>query len=58
MPAHAAFFSIYEITKKILGVKVDEFSPIAAGAVGIISCIAHDSIMTPTDSKYFILALK
>jgi solute carrier family 25 iron transporter 28/37 len=50
MPAHAAFFSIYELSKRALGVTVDDFHPMAAAVVGITATLAHDSIMTPADT--------
>lgn len=49
VPAHAAYFSIFESSKKALGVDGNSHKPVASMAVGAISVMAHDSIMTPLD---------
>lgn len=49
LPAHAAYFSIYEFTKEELGGNGSDHSPFAAGASGVLGTLAHDAIMTPMD---------
>jgi len=49
IPAHAAYFSIYEKSKVAFGADQDGHHPLAAGASGALATIAHDSIMTPMD---------
>jgi len=49
VPAHAAYFAIYENSKVVLGVDQPGHHPVAAAATGMLSTIAHDSIMTPMD---------
>lgn len=49
IPAHAAYFSIYEYSKEKLGVNRPGHSPFAAGACGVLGTIAHDLIMNPMD---------
>ena len=50
VPAHAAFFSIYEYSKRSLKIEMDShlyfFSTFFTGAV---ATVAHDMIMTPMD---------
>lgn len=50
VPAHAAYFSIYESTKQRLGANQPGHHPIAAAASGVLATLAHDSIMTPMDT--------
>mmetsp|Transcript_6778 Transcript_6778/g.7792 ORF Transcript_6778/g.7792 Transcript_6778/m.7792 type:complete len:386 (+) Transcript_6778:442-1599(+) len=51
IPAHAAYFSIYEHGKVYF--KLDDpnaaHNPIAAATCGALATIAHDSVMTPMD---------
>mmetsp|Transcript_19281 Transcript_19281/g.37793 ORF Transcript_19281/g.37793 Transcript_19281/m.37793 type:complete len:464 (-) Transcript_19281:1158-2549(-) len=49
VPAHAAYFSIFEKAKESFGADGEEHTPIAAGAAGCLATVAHDSIMTPMD---------
>eukprot|EP01029_Cantina_marsupialis_P009478 TRINITY_DN2205_c1_g1_i1.p1 TRINITY_DN2205_c1_g1~~TRINITY_DN2205_c1_g1_i1.p1 ORF type:complete len:351 (+),score=84.72 TRINITY_DN2205_c1_g1_i1:110-1162(+) len=49
VPSHAAYFSIYESAKQILGANKEGHHPIAAGSAGIIATLAHDAIITPMD---------
>lgn len=51
VPAHAAYFSIYEYTKKKLGVDEKGYQFFAAGLTGALSTSVHDFILTPYDGK-------
>ena len=50
VPAHAAYFSIYESTKKILGVDQSGHYPMRAAFCGASAALAHDICMTPFDT--------
>ncbi len=50
IPAHAAYFSIFESMKTSLGADVaDEHFPVQSAIAGVTATLAHDSIMTPMD---------
>jgi solute carrier family 25 iron transporter 28/37 len=49
LPAHAAYFSIYEAGKEHLGANRPGHHPFAAGLAGAMASVAHDCIMTPLD---------
>mmetsp|Transcript_7239 Transcript_7239/g.11554 ORF Transcript_7239/g.11554 Transcript_7239/m.11554 type:complete len:418 (+) Transcript_7239:427-1680(+) len=49
VPAHAAYFSLFEQSKIYFGANEEGHHPVAAAASGAIATIAHDSIMTPMD---------
>ncbi|GBG25875.1 Mitoferrin [Hondaea fermentalgiana] len=49
VPAHAAYFSIFEQAKMSFGADGEEHTPLAASAAGVLATVAHDSIMTPMD---------
>eukprot|EP00937_MAST-01D_sp_MAST-1D-sp2_P005758 g5758.t1 len=49
VPAHAAYFSIFEALKRTLGADRPGHHPLAAGAAGAMATVAHDIIMTPMD---------
>jgi solute carrier family 25 iron transporter 28/37 len=49
IPAHAAYFSIFEACKRSFGADGPDHTPLAAGAAGVVATIAHDGIMTPWD---------
>lgn len=49
IPAHAAYFSIFEMMKERLGANDGGHRPLQAGAAGAVATVAHDSIMTPMD---------
>jgi solute carrier family 25 iron transporter 28/37 len=51
IPAHALYFSSYEVTKSYLEAdQVGVHTPIAAGITGAVSTLCHDCIMTPMDT--------
>lgn len=50
IPAHAAYFSIFETMKKMTGADSDEHRPIAAAVCGATAAYSHDLIMTPFDT--------
>jgi len=49
IPAHASYFTIYEVCKEEFGANGPGHTPIGAAASGIIATVAHDAIMTPMD---------
>ena len=51
IPAHAAYFSIYESSKHYMGISDHNFHVLAPMAVGALAVISHDLIMTPMDGK-------
>ena len=53
-PAHAAFFSVYEYSKKILNVNNENINPLLHGLTGTTAVLLHDIIMTPFDGKFHI----
>lgn len=51
MPAHAAYFSVYEIAKKKFGIDDDNLHPYLFGLTGCLATFFHDLILTPLDGK-------
>ena len=49
IPAHSAFFSVYEISKEKFGANLQGHHPFAAAASGACATVAHDLFMTPLD---------
>lgn len=49
VPAHSAYFSIYEVAKESFGANESGHHPIAAAASGVCATMAHDIFMTPLD---------
>lgn len=49
VPSHAAYFSMYEAAKEILGVNRPGHHPVAAALTGALSTSVHDFISTPMD---------
>lgn len=49
IPAHALFFSIYEVSHSYLNVTQNELNPHLAACVGIFATIGHDLVNTPAD---------
>eukprot|EP00164_Ancoracysta_twista_P002023 GFYU01002668.1.p1 GENE.GFYU01002668.1~~GFYU01002668.1.p1 ORF type:complete len:345 (-),score=79.55 GFYU01002668.1:684-1718(-) len=50
VPAHSAYFAIYETAKRKLGADdPSTHTPLASGACGAMATIVHDGIMTPMD---------
>lgn len=50
LPAHAAYFSIYESTKILYGADKAGHHPIQAAACGASAALGHDLCMTPFDT--------
>eukprot|EP01018_Ginkgo_biloba_P000097 Gb_18477 [translate_table: standard] len=48
-PAHAVYFSIYEVCKEKLGGNRHGHHPFAHGASGIFATVASDAVITPMD---------
>jgi hypothetical protein len=49
MPAHACYFSSYELGQDILGVKDENHHPIQFVLIGAVATFLHDMILTPFD---------
>eukprot|EP01138_Halocafeteria_seosinensis_P001464 gb/GECG01001500.1/.p1 GENE.gb/GECG01001500.1/~~gb/GECG01001500.1/.p1 ORF type:complete len:462 (+),score=38.44 gb/GECG01001500.1/:1-1386(+) len=49
VPSHAAYFSVYEVAKRELGVNQPGHHPLSAGLAGALATIMHDAIITPMD---------
>ena len=49
VPAHSAYYSIYEVAKDRFGANRRGHHPMAAAASGAVATIAHDAVMTPLD---------
>lgn len=50
IPAHAAYFSIFEASKKKLIDKTShEIHPYLSGLTGVLATMSHDMIITPFD---------
>ena len=50
IPAHAAYFAIYEHSKRVFGVDDSGYKFLAAGLTGALSTSVHDFILTPSKS--------
>ncbi|CAM6120370.1 unnamed protein product [Calypogeia fissa] len=48
-PAHAVYFSVYELAKEKLGGNAEGHHPLAHGAAGGLATIASDAVFTPMD---------
>lgn len=48
-PAHAVYFSVYELFKERFGGNEVGHHPLAHGAAGIVATIASDAVFTPMD---------
>ncbi len=49
VPAHAAYFSVYEWSKEVLGANRAGHQPVAAAAAGVLATTLHDAVLTPLD---------
>ncbi|KAJ1428049.1 mitochondrial carrier domain-containing protein [Ochromonadaceae sp. CCMP2298] len=49
IPAHAAYFAIFEAMKKTLGADQKGHHPMAAAACGAVASVSHDLLITPFD---------
>lgn len=49
IPAHAAYFSVYEYTKLVMGVDEPGHHPMGAALAGALATTLHDLVMTPLD---------
>ena len=52
IPAHAAYFTLFETCKKAFNADGPDHAPLGAGAAGVCATIAHDLIMTPMDVRW------
>lgn len=48
-PAHAVYFSVYEICKERFGGNRRGHHPLAHGAAGVVATVASDAVLTPMD---------
>ncbi|ERN15337.1 hypothetical protein AMTRI_Chr05g69250 [Amborella trichopoda] len=48
-PAHAVYFSVYELSKERLGGNRPGHHPLAHAASGVLATIASDAVLTPMD---------
>jgi len=51
MPAHAAFFSVYEFARTKFDVNDEEHHPYLFALTGAVATFTHDLIMTPIDGN-------
>ena len=49
IPAHASYFSIYELAKIKFNIHNEELHPELFALTGILATMAHDMILTPLD---------
>ena len=49
VPAHGAYFSIYEYSKVKLGIEDDKHYPLLFPLTGAFATVFHDMIITPFD---------
>ncbi|PKA64857.1 Nicotinamide adenine dinucleotide transporter 1, chloroplastic [Apostasia shenzhenica] len=49
-PAHAAYFSIYEVSKRLLLTEEHPNNPAAHAAAGVLATVASDAVFTPMDT--------
>ncbi|URE42812.1 Mitochondrial carrier protein [Musa troglodytarum] len=56
-PAHAVYFSVYEISKKSLS-RDNPNNPVAHAASGVLATVASDAVFTPMDTVKQRLQLK
>ncbi|KAK8926444.1 hypothetical protein KSP39_PZI018545 [Platanthera zijinensis] len=49
-PAHAAYFSIYEVSKRLLLTEDHPNNPAAHAAAGVLATVASDAVFTPMDT--------
>ncbi|KAH9555003.1 hypothetical protein CY35_08G092200 [Sphagnum magellanicum] len=57
-PAHAVYFSVYEVCKQKLGGNEKGYHPLAHGAAGALATVASDAVFTPMDVVKQRLQLK
>ena len=49
VPAHAAYFSVYEYTKQYFHIEREQGLPLYSALSGSLATISHDLILTPLD---------
>jgi solute carrier family 25 iron transporter 28/37 len=57
-PAHAVYFSVYEVCKHKLGGNEKGYHPLAHGTAGALATVASDAVFTPMDVVKQRLQLK
>jgi len=56
IPAHAAYFSVYEYMKELSGIDNQGFQFLASALTGACATFFHDIAITPYDGKYISLS--
>lgn len=49
IPAHACYFSTYEVAKEKFGIEDGETHYFFSGLIGAIATLSHDAFLTPSD---------
>eukprot|EP00808_Paulinella_micropora_P004410 g48688.t1 len=49
IPAHAGFFSVYEVAKVATDTRAGEHNPVGSALAGGLATVTHDIIMNPSD---------
>jgi hypothetical protein len=51
VPAHACYFTVYELMKKHFEIKNEKYELAQTAAIGATTTFAHDFFISPSDSK-------
>lgn len=51
VPAHASYFTVYELMKRHFEIKNEKYEFIQTAAIGATTTFAHDFFISPSDSK-------
>ena len=52
IPAHASFFTVYELMKRHFNVKNEEYELLHTAMIGASTTVAHDLFIAPSDGKF------
>jgi hypothetical protein len=52
VPAHASYFTAYELLKQYFEYKNDKYEFVSTAMIGALTTFAHDFFITPSDSKH------
>jgi solute carrier family 25 (mitochondrial iron transporter), member 28/37 len=56
VPAHAAYFSVYELSRKNFQIQSNSnFYLFSTAATGVLATFSHDCLMTPMDGKCYLV---
>ena len=56
VPAHASYFTAYELLKIYFNFKNEEYAFFHTAIIGALTTFAHDFFITPCDSKEYWLS--